>query len=166
MSPTHFLGLDPGYARLGYGVVSTTGGATSAKPALVEAGVFETLPHLPEGERLEQLQNSLKDLTTRYTIHSCIIENVFIKKNLTTATRLLEARGVILLTLYQQDIPYDSVTPTAMKKMVTGYGQAAKKDIQKMIMKLLHLNAPPQPDDAADALGFALCAWLKSRGRA
>lgn len=161
-----FLGLDPGYARLGYGVVSTgqKAGAPN-KPFLLETGVFETSPKLCEGERLARLQLNLQDLCKRHPIDFCIIENVFIKKNLTTATRLLEARGVILLTLHQLGVAYDSVTPTAMKKMVTGYGQASKKEIQTMIMKLLNLASPPQPDDAADALGFALCAWLKHRGQ-
>ena len=167
MKELRFLGLDPGYARLGYGVISSRQEpGQSNKPFLLEAGVFETAPELPEGERLLQLQQHLTALISRHPLSFCTLESVFIKKNLTTATRLLEARGVILLTLHQQGVAYDSTTPTAMKKMVTGYGQATKKDIQTMIMKLLNLDAPPEPDDAADALGFALYAWLKQRGKA
>ena len=163
----NFLGLDPGYARLGYGIVSTSAsGASPVRPKMIEAGVIETDASDSEGRRLSEICLSLKELASRHQIEHCVIENVFIKKNLTTATRLLEARGVILLTLFQLEIPYESVTPTAMKKMVTGYGQAEKKQIQTMIQKLLQLKELPKPDDAADALGFALCAWLKKRGGA
>ena len=96
-------------------------------------------------------------------ISSCAVEEVFFRKNLTTGVKLLQARGVLMLALHKKKIPLVEISPTSMKKMITGYGAADKKQMQKMITRILNLSALPEPDDAADALGLAICSWLRTK---
>ncbi len=158
-----YIGLDPGYARLGFGVIESRQG--NRRPSLIEAGIISTEPAPDDNKRLVEIDSQLQKLFSKYKgdIAYAAMENVFFRKDLTTGVKLIQARGVIMLNLGKFDIPTLSVTPTAMKKMVTGYGKAGKKQIQSMIMKLLSLQSLPQPDDAADALGLSLCAWLHHR---
>lgn len=152
-----FLGIDPGYARLGYGIIEVTGN----RAAFADAGVFETSPKQSEGERLSQLQNFLQNLFRSHSIVHAGLEQVFLRRDLTTGIKLSEARGVIVMNLFQAKISYSEISPTAMKKTITGSGTAQKKTLQLMTAKLLNLPAQMKIDDAADGLGLAFCAWLK-----
>jgi crossover junction endodeoxyribonuclease RuvC len=152
-----FLGIDPGYARLGYGVIEVNGN----RAAFVDAGVFETWPKQSEGERLSQMQKFLHGLFKSHTITHAGLEQVFLRRDLTTGIRLSEARGVIVMNLFEAKISYSEISPSAMKKTITGSGSAQKKTVQLMTAKLLNLPAQMKIDDAADGLGLAFCAWLK-----
>jgi len=167
-----FLGIDPGYARLGYGLIEVEESnskniiadgsisKTNNHPILLEAGLIETHQDLSHGQRLLEIEENLLSVIKKRKIKFAIIEDVFIKKNITTANKLLEARGIIILTLARLKIEYEFVSPTAVKKMVTGYGKANKKQIQLMIKNILKLKEIPQPDDVADGIALSICAWL------
>ena len=155
----NFLGIDPGYARLGYGIVKISGN----RPEFVTAGVFETPKEDSEGARLLALENFLIQLFSKHVIVHAAIENVFLRRDLTTGIRLSEARGVIVMNLFKANIAYSEITPSAMKKTITGSGSAPKKTLQLMTAKLLNLSQQMKIDDAADGLGLALCAWLRYR---
>jgi len=152
-----FLGVDPGYARLGYGIIEVTGN----RAEFVDAGVFETSPKQVEGERLLRLQEFLQKLLKAHTIQHAGLEQVFLRRDLTTGIKLSEARGVIRMNLFQAGIPYSEISPSAMKKTITGSGSAQKKTLQLMTAKLLNLPVQMKIDDAADGLGLAFCAWLR-----
>ncbi|MBV6492256.1 MAG: Crossover junction endodeoxyribonuclease RuvC [Turneriella sp.] len=151
-----FLGIDPGYARMGYGLIEVEGGRAS----FVDAGVLETKPTDAEGARLTQLQQFLKKYLSKYKVTHAGIEQVFLRRDLTTGIKLSEARGVIVMTLFQAGVPYSEISPSAMKKSITGSGSAEKKTMQLMTAKLLNLPAQMKIDDAADGLGLAFSAWL------
>lgn len=152
-----FLGVDPGYARMGYGVIDVSGN----RAEFSDAGVFETSAKQAEGERLSNLQDFLRRLFKQHVIEHAGLEQVFLRRDLTTGIKLSEARGVILMNLYQAKIPYSEISPTSMKKSITGSGTAQKKTLQLMTAKLLNLPTQMKIDDAADGLGLAFCAWLK-----
>jgi crossover junction endodeoxyribonuclease RuvC len=155
-----FLGIDPGYARLGYGLIETEGN----RAHFVNAGVFETNARESEGQRLTAIQNFLREYFSKHQITHAGLEQVFLRRDLTTGIKLSEARGVILMNLYQAKIPYSEISPTAMKKSIAGSGTAQKKTMQLMTAKLLNLPTQMKIDDAADGLGLAFCAWLKWQG--
>lgn len=152
-----FLGIDPGYARLGYGIIAATGNRTE----FVDAGVFETQANESEGKRLSDMQAFLQSLFSRHTFTYAALEQVFLRRDLTTGIRLSEARGIVVMNLYQAGIHYSEISPSAMKKTITGSGSAQKKTVQLMTAKLLNLPAQMKIDDAADGLGLAFCAWIQ-----
>ena len=154
----YFLGLDTGYARLGYGIISLQ--RKKNHPRIEDYGIFETAKESSDGERLLELESKLVGLLQEHPVAACAVEEVFFRKSLSTGVRLIQARGVILLTLAKKRIPVLSVSPTRLKKMLTGYGSADKRQVQNMVAKLLHLPNLPEPDDAADALALSLCSWL------
>ena len=151
-----FLGIDPGYARLGYGLIQVNGN----RAEFVDAGVFETTPKQSEGERLSKLQKFLQQFLKSHTITHAAVEQVFLRKDLTTGIKLSEARGVILMNLFEAGVSHSEITPSAMKKTITGSGSAQKKTVQLMTAKLLNLPSQMKIDDAADGLGLAFCAWI------
>lgn len=155
-----FLGLDPGYARLGYGVIAVSGN----RAQFVDAGVFETAAGEAEGKRLFDLQVFLQNLFSKHIFTHAGLEQVFLRRDLTTGIRLSEARGIVVMNLYQAGITYSEISPSAMKKTITGSGNAQKRTVQLMTAKLLNLPAQMQIDDAADGLGLAFCAWIKWQG--
>lgn len=152
-----FLGIDPGYARLGYGIITATGN----RAEFVDAGVFETQAKEAEGKRLADMQAFLQSLFAKHTFTHAALEQVFLRRDLTTGIRLSEARGIVVMNLYQAGISYSEISPSAMKKTITGSGTAQKKTVQLMTAKLLNLPAQMKIDDAADGLGLAFCAWIK-----
>ena len=154
-----FLGLDPGYARLGFGIVELNG--TNLKH--IEHGTFETDSGLQFPERLLQLEERIQKILARYDFSYCALEQVFFRKNLTTGVLLIQARGVVILTLARAKIQFSEVSPTSLKKALTGSGVAGKPQMQSMTARLLSLSAIPKPDDAADALALAVCAAFQSR---
>jgi len=152
-----FLGLDPGYARMGYGLIEVEGN----RAGFCDAGVVETSPKQAEGHRLAILQDFLCTLFAKHEIEHAGLEQVFLRRDLTTGIKLSEARGVIVMNLYLAKIPYSEISPTSMKKSIAGSGTAQKKTLQLMTAKLLNLPAQMKIDDAADGLGLAFCAWLR-----
>ncbi len=149
-----FLGIDPGYAIVGYGVVEKKQRGFIAR----EYGTLTTSANVPIEIRLEKIHRDLKKLIKELHPDVIAVEELFFYKNLKTAIDVGQARGVILLTAQLVNIPLVEFTPLQVKQALTGYGRADKQQMQRMVQSLLKLKTLPQPDDAADALAIALCA--------
>ena len=147
------LGIDPGYAILGYGVIESKG--VQSKP--IDYGVIETAAGVPFPARLEKLYLGMKQLMAAYKPDHVSFEELFFYRNTTTALQVAAGRGVALLAAQQSGVPLYEYTPMQIKLAVTGNGHAEKKQVQQMIRILLALKDIPKPDDAADALAAALC---------
>ena len=147
------LGIDPGLSTLGYGLVEARGHQLRA----VAAGVIRTNRELPVGQRLAELHTDLEALLLEHRPDEAAIEQVFVNRNLQTATAVGRASGVVLLALAQQGIVAAEYTPSAIKNALTGYGNADKAQMKKVVAMRLGLTKPPSPADAADALAIALC---------
>ena len=128
-------------------------------------GVIETDSKLEDSLRLLEIETALLKLLRDTPIDYCCIESVYLGKDLTTGTRLLQARGVILLVMAKLNIPYKEITPLSLKKMITGYGKADKPQMQSVVKKILGLQEIPKPDDAADGLCLAISAWISNKSR-
>lgn len=149
------LGVDPGFGRTGFGVIEKVNGDWE----LVDYGCIETSPKNSFVERLEDLHDELKKIIKKHQPTHAAVEELFFAKNVTTAIKVGQARGVILLTLRQARIPVYEFTPLQVKQSLTGYGRAEKGQIQKMVKILLQVKKTITSDDAADALAVALsCA--------
>ena len=146
------LGIDPGLAIVGYGVIDSEKGVY--RP--VDCGVINTPKELSLPERLQLIYKGMVELIDTFKPDQVAIEELFFTKNITTGITVAEARGVILLACKQSGLPMFEYTPNQIKQSLTGYGKADKKQIQFMITRLLGLKAIPKPDDAADALAIAL----------
>lgn len=153
------LGIDPGTATTGYGVIKKLKIKKEKGRNLkcLSYGLIKTSPSLSAPERLRILNNELNKLIKKYQPKVLAVENVYFFKNLKTAIPVSQAKGVILLTAAKKKIPVYELTPLQVKMAVTRNGRAEKKQIQKMIKILLKLKEIPQPDDAADALSVAVC---------
>lgn len=147
------LGLDPGLATLGYGLVEGEGQDLRA----VAYGVIKTPAGAPLAERLLQLREDLLALLEQYRPDVAAVEELFFGTNARTAILVGQARGVVLLTLAEAHLPIAEYTPLQAKQAITGYGQADKLQMQHMVRILLSLEELPKPDDAADALALAIC---------
>ena len=147
------LGIDPGYAILGYGVIESNG--VKSKP--IDYGVIETAAGIPFPERLEKLYLGTKQLLGVYQPEHVSFEELFFYRNTTTALHVAAGRGVALLAAQQSGVPLYEYTPMQIKLAATGNGHADKKQVQQMIKILLSLKEIPKPDDAADALAAAMC---------
>ncbi|MBI4433977.1 crossover junction endodeoxyribonuclease RuvC [Candidatus Uhrbacteria bacterium] len=145
------LGLDPGVARLGYGVIASERGVDRC----VTMGVLET-PKGEIGPRLLDLHQHLQELIAEHQPDATCVERLFFSKNVSTAIVVAQARGVILLTCAASGILVVEASPQDVKQAVAGYGSADKRQVQRMVQALLRLPEIPQPDDAADALAMAL----------
>lgn len=146
------LGIDPGLSVTGYGLVEGT-----PLPAAVQAGVVRTNPDIPIPERLVDLRRGLTDVFAERTPDAVALETVFTNRNLQTAISVGRASGVALLVAGEFGVPVYEYVPTAVKRAVTGDGNADKRQVQVMVARLLRLAEPPSPPDAADALAIALC---------
>ncbi|MBI5960920.1 MAG: crossover junction endodeoxyribonuclease RuvC [Chloroflexi bacterium] len=154
------LGIDPGTATTGYGVVREhPDGAFEA----VDYGVITTPAHTPMAERLLQLHTEVTALITRYQPDVAAIETLFFGKNVTTAITVAQGRGVILLALAEAGVTIREYKPAEVKQSVVGYGNAEKSQMQEMIRQMLNLEKIPRPDDAADGLGLAITYLNASR---
>ncbi len=151
------MGLDPGYGRMGFGVVFVSGG----KIELVDYGVAVTVSGDVFASRLLSLANDLHALFEHHRPHTVAIEKLFFGKSSTTAMKVAEARGVAMLMAAQADAPVFEFTPAQVKKGLTGDGKATKAGMQKMVKEILGLSQIPKPDDAADALALAIVAANK-----
>jgi len=148
------LGIDPGIADTGYGVIKKEG----SRVVCLDFGSVKTKPDDSLPRRLEILHQELTEIIKRYQPDLAAIEQLFFNKNVSTALIVGQARGVALLTLQENRLPVYDFTPSQVKQAVAAYGKASKKQVQKMIKLILKLDVLPQPDDAADALALALCA--------
>lgn len=146
------LGIDPGTARLGYGLIR--GGLN---PQLIDAGVIETWPDEPMHQRLITLYEGTQELISEFQPDILAIEQLFFARNVTTAISVGQARGVVLLAAAQANLKVFEYTPSEIKHAIAGYGKADKSQMQEMVRLILHLNTVPRPDDAADALAVAIC---------
>jgi crossover junction endodeoxyribonuclease RuvC len=147
------LGIDPGIAITGYGLVTDTGQGLSA----VEYGVIETTAGQPLCERLLRLDTQLRALIGTYQPDVMAVEELFFSANVRTAMAVGQARGVILLAAARAGLEVFEYTPLQVKQAVSGYGRADKHQVQEIIRLLLQLDSMPHPDDAADALAVAIC---------
>ena len=147
------LGIDPGYATMGYGVVE--GEAFRLKA--VDYGVVQTSPKDSFPVRLEQLYEGMRQLLTQFKPEAVGFEELFFYHNITTALPVSAGRGVAILAARQAGLPLYEFTPMQIKQAATGNGHADKKQVQQMVRRLLNLSIDPKPDDAADALAAAIC---------
>ncbi|MHB0857265.1 MAG: crossover junction endodeoxyribonuclease RuvC [Anaerolineae bacterium] len=153
------LGLDPGLATLGYGLVRGDGQELEA----VAYGVVRTPAGMSIAKRLILLYDALSEIIETYRPDEAAVEELFFGANTRTAIMVGEARGVVLLTLAQAGLPIAEYTPMQVKQATTGYGQAVKQQVQEMVRILLCLDAIPRPDDAADALAVSICHHHSAR---
>ena len=146
------LGLDPGYAIVGYGVIDTEKG----KHRLLGYGAITTPAGMEMSRRLLEISRDMKTLLDTYKPDMVAVEELFFN-NITTGIQVAQARGVILAACAERGLTPVAYTPSQVKQAVVGYGKAEKKQVMEMTRMMLHLNAVPKPDDAADALAIALC---------
>lgn len=146
------LGIDPGLAIVGYGVINTLKGNSS----VIDYGVINTPKEDSVPTRLEKIYKGMLGLIEKYNPDCIAIEELFFNTNTTTGINVAQARGVVLLACKQKGLKMFEYTPLQIKQALTGYGKAEKKQIQFMVARLLNLKAVPKPDDAADGLAVAL----------
>ena len=147
------LGIDPGYAIVGWGVVEYI----SNRFAPIGYGAVITEKDTPFEQRLVEIYESVFDICKRYQPEALSIEKLYYQHNQTTVIGVAEARGVILLAAAQCGVPIYEYTPMQVKQAVVGYGRAEKKQVIEMVKRILNLPSAPKPDDAADAVALAIC---------
>ncbi len=147
------VGIDPGTATTGYGVIEKRGDRVS----FLACGVISTPPEDDAPSRLKTIYDEFNALLDRYKPEAVATERLFFTNNVTTGIPVGRALGVILLTLAQRGLPWEEYTPTQVKSAIVGTGRAEKKQVQFMVTRLLGLTEVPKPDDAADALAIAIC---------
>lgn len=147
------LGVDPGTAITGYGILQSDGDDLS----LIDYGAITTPSDWLMPRRLQQIHTELSALIAKHSPTDAVIEKLFFSKNVRTALSVGQARGVALLAAAQAGLTIHEYTPLQIKQAVVGYGRAEKQQIQQMVKMLLQLDFVPQPDDAADALAVAIC---------
>ena len=153
------LGIDPGTAALGYGVVERTGPTLRA----IDAGCVVTSPDLVLGERLRIIHDAVTELIETHRPTLMGVERLFFSKNVQTAFAVGQARGVVLLAAAQHGVAVREATPNEVKSAVAGYGAADKDQVGRMVATILGLSAVPTPDDAADALAVAITVANRER---
>ena len=148
------LGVDPGTAMCGYGLVSRQGSVLR----MLDYGCLQTVNDRPLPERLVVIHQGITELIEEHRPEAVGVERLFFNKNVQTAFAVGQARGVILLAAAQHGVPVLEYGPHEVKIAVTGYGRAAKDQVQRMVQAVLGMTVLPRPDDAADALAVAICA--------
>lgn len=147
------LGIDPGYAIVGYGIVDTNG----YKFGVVGYGAITTPAKTPFPKRLKAIYDDMITIIEKYKPDELAIERLYFNTNTTTAIDVAQARGVIILAAERCGVKINEYTPLQVKQAVTGYGKAEKFQVMEMVKSILSLNAIPKPDDTADALALAVC---------
>ena len=147
------LGVDPGYAILGWGVVEYS----ASRYHLLGCGVVETGKDTPWAERLKTVYDGLYKIIGQYRPEVCAIEELFFNSNQKTAIKVGEARGAAVLACANAGLQVFEYTPLQVKQALTGYGRADKHQVQEMVRQILGLESAPRPDDAADAAAIAIC---------
>ena len=147
------LGIDPGYGIVGFGLID----AQRSRYQYLNCGAITTPPNTEFSWRLEVIYNDMTELLRVAQPDVVAIEELFFGQNVTTGINVAQSRGVILLAIRQAGLPIFEYKPMQVKQAVVGYGNATKHQVQDMTKRLLHLQAMPKPDDAADAIAIALC---------
>lgn len=148
------VGIDPGLARMGYGVIEVERGM--ARP-LCHGCIETSAQDFSHPQRLLAVYTEIDALLEKYQPSHLALEKLFFSKNISSAMGVSEVRGIVLLAAAQRRIPVTEYTPNQVKQAITGSGRADKRQVQEMIRRLLRLDDIPRPDDAADALSIALC---------
>ena len=154
---TRILGLDPGLAILGFGLIEGQPGEDQVQP--LDFGIIQTPPHTPVGDRLCTIFSDLTELIGQCQPDLIAIEKLFFYR-MGNTIQVAQARGVVMLVLAQHQLPYIEFTPAQVKQALTGYGNADKAGVQDAVARELNLAQIPRPDDAADGLAIALAAWF------
>ena len=147
------LGIDPGVATVGFGVVESAG----VRNRFVNCGAITTPAHTALSSRLAQIYHDMLELIDTFRPDAIAIEELFFNTNITTGIAVAHGRGVIVLAGHERNVPMYEYTPLQVKQAITGYGRADKKQMREMVRRLLDLKAPARPDDASDALALAIC---------
>jgi len=159
---TRILGIDPGFGRVGWGIVEQN---KKNEWTAVAYGCIETFPKKTFVDRLAEIHYDLDKVIKKYKPTRLAVEELFFAKNVTTGIQVAQARGVIILTGVENGLEIDEFTPLQVKQAITGYGRAEKAQMQKMVAVTLGIKGKIKSDDAADALAIALCAgqslWVK-----
>ena len=153
------LGIDPGLARVGYGMIEVEehrGGAHH----LLDCGIIRTDPGRSDGERMVEIARDLRVLIRTWQPQLAVVEKFFFYRSSTTIS-VVQARGVLMMTLARFKVPVVEFPPMQIKLALTGHGHAQKDDVLEAVMRELNLDTPPRPDDAADALAAALTGWFQ-----
>ena len=145
------LGIDPGLARVGFGLIETS----SKQIQMLDCGIIKTNKLESEGERMVEIAKDLSELIKKWKPNLAAVEKFFFYKSSTTIS-VVQARGVLIMTLARFKIPTVEFPPMQIKLAVTGSGRAKKDEVLEAVMRELNLTNPPRPDDAADALAIAL----------
>ena len=153
------LGIDPGTATTGYGLVAQDGEVLR----LIDCGAILTSARAPLAERLQTVYSSLIELVDRWQPTEAAVEELFFSRNARTALAVGHARGAALLALAQAGLPIREYTPMQVKQAIVSYGKGSKRQVQEMVRILLRLDSVPEPDDAADAVALAICHLHSSR---
>lgn len=155
------LGIDPGFDRTGWGVIEDEGG----RLAFIECGCIQTSAEDAFETRLQAVRDGVRDVIGNYVPDAVAIENLFFQTNAKTAIQVGMARGVVVLAAADAGLPIVEPTPNQVKSGTTGQGNAEKKQVQQMVVRLLKLKEIPKPDDAADALAIAIVGATLTRSR-
>ena len=155
------LGIDPGIATVGFGLIA----AQSGEKRMLSYGTVTTEAGLPLARRLLRISEDMVQLLTRLRPDAVAVEELFFNTNITTGIAVAHGRGVILCTAEKCGVPLFEYTPLQIKQAVVGYGRAEKRQVMDMTRRLLRLKAVPRPDDAADALAIALCHAQSAQSR-
>lgn len=152
------LGIDPGTATTGFGLVKKDGNNFKC----IDFGIISTSPKDPDSKRLQKIFKAILLICQKRKPDLAVVEKLYFFKNLKTAMPVAQARGVALLAIQQKKLKIIELTPLEVKMGICGYGRAEKQQVQKMVKESLKLEKIPKPDDAADALALAICGALKS----
>ena len=155
------IGIDPGYAILGYGIIDKKGNGFST----CHFGVVTTAAESAMTDRLKHIYNALMEIIAEYEPEVASIEELFFNTNNKTALLVGQARGVAILACANSGLEVNEYTPLQVKQALVGYGRAEKKQVQMMVKTILNLSSMPKPDDAADALAAAICHGNSAGGR-
>lgn len=147
------MGIDPGIATVGFGVVD----AERGRQRFVNCGVITTPANTPLSSRLDRIYSDMGELFATFSPDVAAVEELFFNTNITTGISVAEGRGVILLACFRAGVPIYEYTPLQVKQAVVGYGRAEKRQVIDMVKRILNLKSAPKPDDAADAVAIALC---------
>jgi crossover junction endodeoxyribonuclease RuvC len=160
--PNHrILGLDPGLAILGFGIIDTQASpGMESSLSMVDFGIVQTPAKTAIGDRLSTIYDDLHSLLAEYQPDQIAIEKLFFYR-MGNTIQVAQARGVVMLVLAQHQVPYIEFTPAQVKQALTGYGNADKHAVQEAVARELQLASIPRPDDAADALALAIAAWFQ-----
>ena len=156
-APMVILGIDPGLARVGYGVIEVEAGGHQR---LLDCGMIRTDPGRSDGERMVEIAADLRQLIRRWHPDLAAVEKFFFYRSSTTIS-VVQARGVLVMTLARFRVPVVEFPPMQIKLVLAGHGHAEKGEVLAAVMRELALETPPRPDDAADALAVALTAWFQ-----